>query len=280
MQHIILQLHVSPGRAITMVTPSFECLWKGWAPLLHLPLSLSLSVSISLCLSPCLSYLSPLLSFHPCTIVWLEQWQYFQATICVFWSVIKQRTFTLFLQPWNIFSDDMWGIFVSYLWKRISNNGLLTWLNDALQKKPIVLFCFYGFRSSFNHQRTVYAEGSESCGYESRAVKQRWKWWKSHRLFAAGFLLFSLPGAVGCSADPAMLSHHVCPMHICWSIRKINQVPSQCGLHRYVPELPTPSRTALLELVICHLLSPKTPHSEPCMCQHRRHQGPASSGEK
>lgn len=175
----------------------------------------------------------------------------------------------------------MWEIFVSYLWKRISNNGLLTWLNDALLKKQS--FCglgLYGYRSSFNYQRTVYAEGSESCGYESRAVKQGGTSWKSHRLFAAGVLLFSLPGAVGCSADPAMLSHHVCPMHICWRIRKINQGPSQCALHCYVPKLPTPSRTALLELVICHLLSPKTPNSEPCTCQHQRHQRPASSGEK
>ncbi len=54
MQHIILQLCVSTGRAITMATPSNEYLLKGSAPL-----SLSLSLSLSFICSQAILPISP-----------------------------------------------------------------------------------------------------------------------------------------------------------------------------------------------------------------------------
>lgn len=156
----------------------------------------------------------------------------------------------------------------------MSNNGLLPWLNDAL-KQVWWLQGLYGHRSYISEL----ARGSQSCGNESRAVKEGGNCLESRRLPAAGVLLPSLSAAVGSSAHPALLSHHVCPVHIGWRSRKSDQVASQCGLRRSVPELSAPRRAALLELVIRPLLSPKTAHSEPCMCQPRRHRRPASSGE-
>lgn len=59
-------------------------------------------------------------------------------------------------------------IFVSFLGPRMSNNGLLPWLNDAL-KRVLWLRGLYGHRSYISG---LYAQGSQSCGDESRAVKE------------------------------------------------------------------------------------------------------------
>lgn len=86
--------------------------------------------------------------------------------------------------------------------------------------------------------------------------------------FATILLLSNLQTGVWCSPDPAVLSPHVCSMYRGWGykIKWASSLSSRStGLFSVMPKLSTSCGAAMLELVFCHFLSPKTSHFDSWM---------------